>query len=104
MASVSCRSSIACSAVLLRQASAAGWGAAQPLAGLLRPLRYLGGAKKGGGAPGVHSRPHSAIERTWSPATIMWSSTRTSTSDKADFSVCVRCSSARDGSATPEGC
>ena len=44
--------------------------------------------------------------RTTRPApwpTTRWSSTRTSTSASALFSVCVRNSSARDGSAAPEG-
>jgi hypothetical protein len=51
----------------------------------------------------LHSRPRSAKETVWPRPTTMWSSTRTSTRASADLSVCVRNSSAREGSAVPEG-
>ena len=51
----------------------------------------------------LHSSPRSANETTSPRPTTRWSSTRTSTSASALFSVCVRNSSARDGSAAPDG-
>ena len=44
-----------------------------------------------------------ANDITVGPATTKWSSVRMSTSDSACLSDCVRSSSARDGSATPDG-
>ncbi len=51
----------------------------------------------------AQSSPRSAKLVTSAPATTRWSSTRTSTSASAVFSVCVRNSSARLGSAAPDG-
>ena len=53
--------------------------------------------------PRAQTSPNSAIDWTELPATMKWSSTRTSTRAAAYFSVCVRTSSARDGFVAPEG-
>ena len=48
-------------------------------------------------------KPCSAIDSDWPWPTMMWSSTRTSTSAKAALRVWVRCSSARLGWTEPLG-
>ena len=54
-------------------------------------------------ACGHQSNPFSAIEKLCPGLTMMWSSTRTSTSASAARSVCVSDSSAREGSMLPLG-
>ena len=51
----------------------------------------------------TYNRPRSAIDRTPLPATMKWSRTRVSIKANAARSVCVSASSARLGSATPDG-
>ena len=81
----------------------------------LRAPRRSGGGLRGAallgerGADGpqivevAHSKPRSANETTAPWPTTRWSSTRTSTSASALFKVWVRYSSAREGSAAPDG-
>jgi hypothetical protein len=52
----------------------------------------------------AYSKPRSANDTTPLPATMKWSSTRTSIKASDSRSVRVRNSSARLGSATPDGC
>src|SRR3990167_2194571 len=61
------------------------------------PLRLRNGL-------GAQSSPLSAKLVQVEPETTMWSRTRTSTRLKADLRVCVRNSSAREGSHCPLGC
>src|SRR4029453_4628377 len=51
----------------------------------------------------AHRGPRSANEVIFPPATTKWSSVQMSTSASACLSACVSNSSARDGSATPDG-
>ena len=55
------------------------------------------------GAAGASQQPPSAIDSAWPGATMTWSSTRTSTSARVVFRVCVRASSARLGCTLPLG-
>src|SRR5690348_18142369 len=50
-----------------------------------------------------HNNPRSANDTTRCPATTKWSSVRMSTRASACFNACVNSSSAREGSATPDG-